>query len=111
LIKETRRAVKREKEREREREREREDKKKDDERGRKKGTREGVSFLGEVEVPVRSRIKPRNVPSAFPEHIILKCDSFISREFEFIFMLLLVVGYNVSRKENIFCHCIVIKTK
>jgi len=62
-------------------------------------------------VPVRSRIKSSNVPSAFPEHIILKRDSFILREFEFIFMLLLVVGYSVSRKENVFRHFIVIMLK
>lgn len=62
-------------------------------------------------MPVRSRIKPSNVPSAFPEHIILKCDSFILREFEFIFMPLLVVGYGVSQKGNILYHCTVIILK
>lgn len=71
-------------------------KKREREKKKKKGRdlREGVSFLGEVKVPVRSRIKPSNVPSAFPEHIISKCDSFILREFEFIFMPLLVVRYS-----------------
>lgn len=60
----------------------------------KKGDlREGVS-LGGVQVPVRSWIKSSSVPSATPEHIISKCDSFILREFEFI-------SFFLSRKGRI----------
>lgn len=86
--------------------------KREDEEGRKRGgdpQRRRLSFLGEGEVPVRSRIKPSNVPSAFPEHIISKCDSFILREFEFIFMRFFFffffffsrVRYSVSRNSDL----------